>query len=322
MPKVSIIVPCCNAERYLSQTIESVLGQTFTDWEMAIVDDGGADRSAEIAGEHAARDSRIRLIRQENRGVNAARNAGFGGSAPSAAYLLFLDADDILSPAFLAAMAMYLDSHPEAGMAFCRYQTIDENGNALSDERCELPRYTLEGGRLHLLPEREGRVPFDTAFWWIDLPIMSALMRRTVYERLPGWDEDFGHGLEDTDLLLRFFLAGEVHAVPDTLVSYRRHGAQATRRGWWMKRQRGMLHEKWLAGVGLSEEEARRFRAQWQSYEGAILPRYLLGQSASHLAHGRILRSAKQAVRSAAHLAISRTTGCRRLVWPYLWYLA
>lgn len=322
MPKISIITPCYNAERFLSQTIESVLGQSFADWEQVIVDDGSTDRSAQIAGEYAAKDTRIRLIRQENRGVNAARNAGFAASARDSAYLLFLDADDLIAPAFLATMASYLETHPGAGMAFCRYGAIDEHGNALADERCELPRYTLESGRLHLLPEGEGRVPFDTAFWWIDLPIMSALMRRSVYERLPGWDETFSHGFEDTDLLLRFFLIGEVHAVSGNLVSYRRHGGQFTSSAWRMKRQRGLLHDKWLEGEGLSENEARQFRAEWQRYESAILPRYLLGQSMSHLAHGRLLRSAKQAVRSAAHLAISRTASCRRLVWPYLWYLA
>lgn len=322
MPKVSIITPCYNAERFLAETIESVLRQSLGDWDMVIVDDGSTDSSAETAGKYAASDTRIRLVRQENRGVNTARNAGFAASSRESAYLLFLDADDLIAPSMLEIMVGYMDSHAEAGMAFCRYGSIDEKGNGLPDERSELPRYTFERGRLRLLPQDEGRVPFDTAFWWIDLPIMSALMRRNVYERLPGWDESFSHGFEDTDLMLRFFLASEAHAVADKLVFYRRHGGQVTKQGWWMKRQRGMLHDKWLAGAGLTEDEASRFRTQWRNYEGAILPRYLLGQSAAHLAQGRLLRSAKQAVRSAAHLAISRTAGCRRLVWPYLWYLA
>lgn len=321
MPKVSIITPCYNGERFLKSAIESVRAQGLTDWELVIVDDGSKDRSAEIAGEFAASDARIRVVRQPNQGVNAARNAGFREASESA-YVLFLDGDDLLDQEMLAIMAGYLDSHPDVGMAFCRYRSIDEDGKAVQDQRCELPRYTCDGGSLRPLPCEQAQTPFDTAFWWIDLPIMSALMRRTVYERLPGWDETLRQGFEDTDLLLRFFLAGHVHAVQQILVSYRKHAAQATRNGWRMKRRRGALHENWLAGAGLTEEEAARFRAQWKLYEGSILPRYLLSEARANFAQREFARSAKLAVRAAAHRAIAGSVSFRRIVWPCLWYLA
>ena len=66
---VSIITPCYNGGRFIADTIESVLGQTYAQWEMIVVDDGSADDTAEIAGRYAARDSRIQLIRQQNAGI-------------------------------------------------------------------------------------------------------------------------------------------------------------------------------------------------------------------------------------------------------------
>lgn len=322
MPKVSIITPCYNAERFLTKAIQSVVCQTFTSWEQVIIDDGSTDRSAEIACESAKNEARVRLVKQPNRGVNSARNAGFRAAAKDSEYLLFLDADDILAPEMIATMSGYLDAHPEAVMAVCRYAAIDEQGNSLPDIRSELPRYTCRNGKLELLAPTDPRIPFDTALWWIDLPIMSCLIRRRAYEKLPGWDESFQQGCEDTDLLLRFFLLGEVHSVPEVLVYYRKHAGQATKSFRRMKAGRRVLHEKWLAGNGLTAEEASRFREEWRRTEGIFLPRHLLRESAIQLARGRVVRSAKLAVKSAAHYAISRTLGCRQILWPSLWYLA
>jgi len=322
VPKVSIVTPCYNAEEFLTATIDSVRAQDFADWEQVIVDDGSTDRSAEIAALFAARDPRVRLVRQTNRGVNAARNAGFAACSPDSEMLLFLDADDLLKPAMLSTLLAYLDEHPSADMAFCRFERIDGRGIALPAERRGSVPYALENGRLVRLTADRRRVPFDTVFWWLDMAVMSALMRRSAYERLPGWDEAFGQGCEDTDLLLRFFLAGEVHAIDETLVSYRVHAGQATARSWRMKRRRGALHDKWLSGVGLAEEDRRAFRLQWALYERRVMPCFLLGEAAELLRAGKPGRAARLCARAVAHFLIYCTAPVRRLVWPYLWYLA
>lgn len=94
MPKVTIVIPLYNTEAFIADALESVLAQTFTDWECIVVNDGSTDRSAEIVEEYVKKDARIRLIHQPNQGVCGARNAGAAHASPDSQYLFFLDADD------------------------------------------------------------------------------------------------------------------------------------------------------------------------------------------------------------------------------------
>lgn len=92
--KISVIVPIYNVEKYLRQCLDSVIAQTFSDWEMILVDDGSTDRSGIIADEYAAEDDRIAVIHQENAGLSAARNAGIDVACGE--YIYFLDSDDYI----------------------------------------------------------------------------------------------------------------------------------------------------------------------------------------------------------------------------------
>lgn len=91
-PVISLIVPVYNAEEYLRECLDSVLAQTFTDWECILVDDGSTDASGAICAEYARRDSRFRPVRQDNAGISGARNTGIG--LATGRYLVFLDNDD------------------------------------------------------------------------------------------------------------------------------------------------------------------------------------------------------------------------------------
>lgn len=97
MPEVSVIIPCYNHGHYLPHAVNSVLAQTFTDWEAIIVDDGSTDNTREVAAQFT--DERVRYVHQENRGLSGARNTGI--RAAQGAYLAFLDADDEWEPRFL-----------------------------------------------------------------------------------------------------------------------------------------------------------------------------------------------------------------------------
>ena len=108
MPRVSVITPCYNAGRFIGETIESVLKQSFSDWEYTLVDDGSTDNSREVITSYLKNDSRLRLISQPNRGVAAARNLGFEASSKESKFLLFLDADDVLEQDMLKVFAYYL----------------------------------------------------------------------------------------------------------------------------------------------------------------------------------------------------------------------
>ena len=99
MPKVSIIVPVYNVEKYLIHLLESILSQTFADWECILVDDGSKDKSGAICDEYAARDNRFIVVHKQNGGVSSARNQGVGMC--SAEWCCFIDSDDWLEPDYL-----------------------------------------------------------------------------------------------------------------------------------------------------------------------------------------------------------------------------
>ncbi|MBQ9861711.1 MAG: glycosyltransferase [Clostridia bacterium] len=95
-PTISVIVPVYNVERYLPRCIDSILSQTFTDFQLILIDDGSPDACGRICDEYAARDPRIGVIHQENAGVGSARNAGLDAAVGK--YIYFIDPDDSLEP--------------------------------------------------------------------------------------------------------------------------------------------------------------------------------------------------------------------------------
>ena len=105
MPKVSIIVPVYNVEQYLRQCLDSILVQTFTDWECILVDDGSTDCSKDICDEFANKDSRFRVVHKKNGGVSSARNKGIELSR--GVYITFVDADDTIDKDVLSAVNKY-----------------------------------------------------------------------------------------------------------------------------------------------------------------------------------------------------------------------
>ena len=125
---ISVIVPVYRVEKYLPACIDSILNQTFTDFELILVDDGSPDRCPEICDETAKRDARVRVIHQANQGLSAARNAGI--EAAHGAWLSFVDSDDFLAPDFLETLH---DAAVRAGAdcALCGVQLTDEAGQKI-----------------------------------------------------------------------------------------------------------------------------------------------------------------------------------------------
>ncbi len=123
---VSIITPCYNGAEFLPETAQSVLSQTWRDFEWIIIDDGSKDDSAAIAQGFADADGRVRLIRQENAGSAAARNHGIREA--KGRYIALLDADDLWDPEFLAEQVAFMRGSG-ASLVCCSYRFIDEDGN-------------------------------------------------------------------------------------------------------------------------------------------------------------------------------------------------
>ena len=109
MAEVSIIVPVYQVEKYIRQCVDSILGQTFTDFELILVDDGSTDRSGEICDEYAGMDERVKVIHQKNCGVASARNDGM--SRANGCYLCFVDADDWIEETMIEKCISYMKVH-------------------------------------------------------------------------------------------------------------------------------------------------------------------------------------------------------------------
>lgn len=125
-PKISIISPVYNAERYIVKCLDSILVQTFQDWELILVDDGSSDKSGVICDEYAARDSRVIVIHKENGGVGAARQTGL--DAVTGEYVIHADPDDWVEPTML--QELYAKAVAEAAdVVICDYYVDTKKKN-------------------------------------------------------------------------------------------------------------------------------------------------------------------------------------------------
>jgi glycosyltransferase involved in cell wall biosynthesis len=205
---VSVIIPAYNAEKYLSETLESVLNQTFSDFELLIIDDGSTDRTAEIVSDYSRQDKRLKLVSQQNQGVSIARNRGI--QLAQGEYLAFLDADDRWLPNKLAAHVEHFNNNLRLGISFGRVEFISFEGgstNYLSNSR--LDKINPE----HLYYENLVVTP------------SNAVIRRSVFENTDGFDPNL-YGTEDMELFFRIIYQGwKVEGIDDVLVNYRTNQA-------------------------------------------------------------------------------------------------
>lgn len=118
MPFISIIVPCYNQACFLPETLQSVLEQSYTDWECIIVDDGSPDNAEEIASEWVEKDDRFRYLKKENEGVAKARNKGI--EAAQGEWILPLDSDDIIAKDYLKKAVEVMSNNPDVGIIYCK----------------------------------------------------------------------------------------------------------------------------------------------------------------------------------------------------------
>lgn len=194
-PRISVVVPCYNAHRYLAETLASVRAQTFADVEIVLVDDGSNDPATlAFLGDLP---SDIKFVRKPNGGLSSARNAGF--TAASGSYVLPLDADDQIAPDMLARCAVILDADPTVDFV---HTQIDVFG----DER----------GVVHKTWNRFEQLATN------QLPYCM-LMRKSAWQRIGGYDETMCEGYEDWEFNLRLSKAGLIGvAIAAPLFRYRR----------------------------------------------------------------------------------------------------
>lgn len=206
---VSVVIPAYNASRTLGATLRSAIAQTHTDLEILVVDDGSSDRTPEIVQAHAALDSRIRLLRQANGGVAAARNAGIAASTGE--YIAPLDADDLWHPAKIERqLRIFREGGERIGLVYTWFALIDGYSRVV---------------QLRHEPRHEGNVLAALAYRNFIGNGSSALIRRAAFNRTSGYDPSLraraGQGCEDWKLYFEIAEHHEFGVVPEPLTGYR-----------------------------------------------------------------------------------------------------
>jgi len=208
---VSVIIPVRNCAETISRSLESVLEQDFTDYEIIVVDDGSTDGTREVVEKFG---ERIRLFRQEGRGAAAARNRAIGESRGR--YLAFLDADDTWLPGKLSLQYEYLEAHPTVGLVYSDLATFDSGGELSSS-------YDSHHRKIH-----QGMV-FDKLFLKNFIGTITVMARRECFDRAGLFPESFTHS-SDWHQWLRIAMYYPVGYLDKPLARYRWSASSLTSR--------------------------------------------------------------------------------------------
>ncbi len=204
-PTVSVLLTVYNEKPYLRRAVQSILDQTFEDFEFIIINDGSTDGSKDLLDRFAHCDERIRCVHQENKGLIASLNRGL--NMAHGKYIARMDADDIAHPERLQAQVRFLDTNPDIGVLGTQVEWINDSGKA--DGEWNFPTD----------PDQVAwRLLFGTC-----LCHPSVMMRASLVQDLGGYTAWATHG-EDYELWTRALLKSRLANLPETLLKYRRHG--------------------------------------------------------------------------------------------------
>jgi glycosyltransferase involved in cell wall biosynthesis len=203
MSKVSVIIPVFNCERFIGEAIDSVLAQTYRDFELIVVDDGSEDDTAMRVRSYG---DKLTYLYQSNAGQAKARNLGYAHS--SGEYLVFLDADDRWYPQMLQVEVQALDANPQVGLVYSDVDVINEDGELL---------------QRHYLAHRANRKKkVNSIIGSHSIPFPSAsLKRRVIFEKAGCFDVSFYQGGEDVVLWAKMYRLADFLRIPQSLVQRR-----------------------------------------------------------------------------------------------------
>ena len=224
MPTLSIIVPAYNAERTIVQTIASVQKQTFSDFELIVINDGSSDQTLQLL--HSVADERLRIFSYENGGVCVARNRGI--SHATGEFIAFIDADDLWTPDKLELQLAALQQHPKAGVAYSWTHFINEQGKPISAS----PPIFFEGNVYAKLLVRDFIYSGS-----------NTLIRRQAIESVGEFDSACA-GCGDWDYWLRLAARWPFVVVPKHQILYRRSSSSMSSNIEKMKQQALISLEK------------------------------------------------------------------------------
>lgn len=224
-PKISIIVPVFNAEKYIYRCLDSLLSQTFTDYEIILIDDGSTDNSGNICDEYASKDKRIKVIHKENGGVASARQAGTDVACGE--YIIHADPDDWVEPSMLEELLGKAEK-TGADVTICDYYVSDDKGcryicqeppNLEADSVLSALFHRLHGSLWNKLVKRACYIKYNLRFIprvnycedvliWVQLlqhpEVKIAYLNKAFYYYYQGNTESITHSLTPQVIITRF----------------------------------------------------------------------------------------------------------------------
>jgi glycosyltransferase involved in cell wall biosynthesis len=203
---ISVLMPVYNAERYVAEAVESILKQTFTDFEFIIINDGSTDRSLQILQHYAKQDSRIRLFSRENCGLVKTLNEGL--AMAQAPLLARMDADDVAYPERFFIQKEFLDRNPSHLLLGSRVLIIDDDGDAI----CEMGSHFSHDDIVEGLLSRHGQLIYHPSVMFRTKEILTICGYRDIYPHV-----------EDLDMFLRVSERGKIENLNTVLLKYREH---------------------------------------------------------------------------------------------------
>lgn len=213
-PKITVIMPVLNGEKYIGLAIESILAQTFNDYELIVVDDGSTDSTCERLKAFAPRMNLKVIYHSVTMGIPRSINDGLREAAGE--FIAFLDHDDEWFPEFLETQIQHLNTHPKTGMVHSDFQTIDGMSNVLEASVAAARNRTRPSGYI-----------FGQLFLDNFIVGNSVLIRKECFDRTGLFDETIRWA--DYHMWLRIARTCEVDYVPRVLTKYRQHAGQNTR---------------------------------------------------------------------------------------------
>ena len=267
VPKVSVVMPVFNVERYIADAVRSVLAQTFHDYELLVIDDCSPDQSIRICQEFP--DQRLRIIRhRENRGLAGARNTGIRQATGE--YLAFLDSDDIWHPQKLALHVTHLDQNPEVGISFSRSQFMLPNGELTTYYQMPKLREIDSAYCLCRNPVGNGSAPVIRRE-----TLQTICYRDARYgeEEDRYFDEDLRQS-EDIECWIRILLSSSyrIEGIPEALTYYRLKAGG-------LSAQLYRQFASWETMLEKTRQRAPQLVATWGATARAYQLRYLSRQA-------------------------------------------
>jgi len=247
LPRVSVVIPAYNHGRFVGEAIQSVLDQTFQDFELIVVDDGSTDHTREVVTTFP--DPRVRYIYQSNRGQAAARNAGILASGGE--YVAFLDDDDVWLPTKLELQVQVLDSQPNVALVCSDLYVFDEESGAT------LGRLWHDRPFHHWIePEEATRDPLKALLRrGCFIAPTVAMARRESLIAVWGFDESLERNHEDWDLFVRFCQRFAIAAIDVPLARNRQHSTNTHRNWVYMCESSIAVYNKALREFSLADDE-------------------------------------------------------------------